>query len=449
MELARPDFDARRRRLQARLDGAIVLFAAPIATRNASVLHEYRQESDLYYLTGFDEPETALVVVPGSVDGARGSAVGRQAASEHHVVMFVRPRDPDREAWDGERAGVEGAVARFGADVAYPIAELGQRLPALLCGQARVYHRLGRDRAADAVVIDALVRARTRARSGVRVPSEVADPDDVLHELRAIKGDDELERMRKAAEITRDAHLAVMRLAAPGRHEFELEAALREVFRRNGSERCAYQPIVGSGPNATVLHYRANKRRMEEGELVLVDAGCELDYYASDVTRTFPVGGSFTDDQRRLYDAVLEAQLEAIAAVRPGATLDEIHARAELSLARALVTLGFVEGPAERVVEAREHHRWFNHRTSHWIGMDVHDVGAYYRGGQPRPLEANMVLTIEPGIYVRPDDERAPVAYRGLGVRIEDDVRVTASGHEVLTHDIPKTIGDVERACRG
>ncbi len=399
------------------------------------MLHEYRQESDLYYLTGFDEPESVLVVVP--------------AAKEQHVVMFVRPRDAEREAWDGERAGVEGAALRFGADVAYPIAELGQRLPALLCGHPRIYHRLGRDRAADGVVIDALVRARTRARSTVVVPSEVVDPADVLHELRAIKGEDEIQRMRRAAEITRDAHLAVMRLAAPGRHEFELEAALREVFRRNGSERCAYQPIVGSGPNATVLHYRANKRRMEDGDLVLVDAGCELEYYASDVTRTFPVSGAFTDDQKALYDAVLEAQLEAIEAVKPGATLDAIHTAAELRVAAALVRFDFVEGPAERVVEAREHLRWFNHRTSHWIGMDVHDVGSYYRGGQPRPLEANMVLTIEPGIYVRPDDERAPVRFRGLGVRIEDDVCVTQAGYQVLTHDIPKTIADVERACRG
>jgi Xaa-Pro aminopeptidase len=435
MERAPSEFAARRERLLPRLDGAIVLFAAPVATRNGSVLHEYRQESDLYYLTGFDEPESALVIVPGDV--------------KEHVVMFVRPRDPEREAWDGERAGVEGAVGGFGADVAHPIAELGQRLPALISGHPRVYHRLGRDRAADAAVIDALVRARARARMNVLAPTEVVDPSDVLHELRAVKGVDEIARMRRAAAITRDAHLAAMRLAAPGRHEFELEAALREVFRKNGSERCAYQPIVGSGPNATVLHYRANKRRMEDGDLVLVDAGCELDYYASDVTRTFPVSGAFTDDQKALYEAVLEVQLDAVAAVRPGASVDAIHASAELGIARALVRFGFVEGPAERVVEAREHHRWFNHRTSHWIGMDVHDVGAYYRAGAPRPLEPNMVLTVEPGIYVRPDDERAPVRFRGLGVRIEDCVRVTDAGHDVLTHDIPKTIADVEQACRG
>ncbi|HEY4120219.1 MAG TPA: aminopeptidase P N-terminal domain-containing protein [Byssovorax sp.] len=423
---------AERRRLhleQLGADGAAVYFAAPTAVRNATVQHEYRQDSDLYYLTGFEEPESALLLLPGH---------------ETPVVLFVRPRDAEREAWDGERAGVEGAIERFGADAAFPIGELDARLPALLAGRARLHHRLGQSRAADERVIEALTRGRARQRATRAGPIDVCDPSRALHELRLRKSDDEISVLRSAAEITRDGHLAAMRLAAPGRHEYELDAILRETFRARGAERCCYAPIVGSGPNAAIVHYRKNRRCMQDGELVLVDAGCELGYLGSDVTRTFPVSGTFAPAHRRLYEAVLEAQEEAIEAVRPGATLDDIHAACERRLAAAMVELGILAKDAE----PGAHLRYFNHRTSHWLGMDVHDAGAYHVGGEPRRLEPGMVLTIEPGIYVRSGDDRAPLELRGVGVRIEDDVLVTHEGGSVLTHDTPKRVRDVERACR-
>ena len=255
--------------------------------------------------------------------------------------------------------------------------------------------------------------------------------------------------MRRAAEITREAHLGVMRLAAPGRYEYELEAHLRDVFRKNGAERPAYGPIVGSGPNATVLHYRESRRRIEDGDLVLVDAGCEYDYYASDVTRTFPASGTFTPPQRKVYEAVLAAQVAAVAAVRPGATVDAIHELTVEAIVDGMLAIGLLRGDRADILTHQKYRAYYMHRTSHWLGMDVHDVGAYYRGGAPRPLEPGMVLTIEPGIYVGQGDTSAPPEYRGVGVRIEDDVLVTEDGHLELTAAIPKTVRDVERACGG
>jgi Xaa-Pro aminopeptidase len=343
---------------------------------------------------------------------------------------------------------VDGAVGRYGVDAAFPIAELGEKLPKYLSGVTRLYHRLGRDRRADDQVIEAVGRVRGRGRTEHAWPTEIVDPAVVLHEMRAIKSEAEVAAMRRAAEVTRDAHLGAMRLAAPGRHEYELEAVIREVFRRCGSERPAYEPIVGSGPNATVLHYRSNNRRMEDGELVLIDAGCELDYYACDVTRTFPVSGVFSPPQRKIYEIVLEAQQAAIEAVKPGATLEEAHDAAVRVVAAGLVDLGLIDGPVEAAIADRTYRRYFIHRTSHWLGMDVHDVGAYFVGGKPRPMEPGLVLTVEPGIYIRKGDATVPVEYRGLGVRIEDDVLVTEGGHRVLTEDIPRSVDDVERACR-
>ncbi len=427
-------FSERRRRLLDGIDGALLLFSTPVALRNGDVEHQYRQDSDLYYLTGLAEPDAALLLTTRH--------------EEHRAVLFLRARDPEREIWDGDRAGVDGAVARFGVDAAFPIAELDEKLPRYLRGVTRLYHRLGRDRRADDRVLDAIAKVRGRGRVEHAWPTEIVDPAVVLHEMRARKSEAEIATMRRAAEISRDAHLAAMRLAAPGRHEFELEAAIREVFRRNGAERVAYEPIVGSGPNATVIHYRENSRRMEDGDLVLIDAGCELDFYASDVTRTFPVSGAFSAPQRRIYEIVLEAQRAAIEAVKPGATIEDAHDAAVRVIAGGLVELELLEGPVDRVIADRTYRRYYMHRTSHWLGMDVHDVGAYYAGGKPRPLEAGMVLTVEPGIYVRRTDATVPAELRGIGVRIEDDVLVTAEGRRVLTDDIPKAVDDVERACR-
>lgn len=427
------DFAERRRRvLDAIHPGVLIVPAQPMAIRNNDVEHDYRQNSDLYYLTGFDEPESVLVL---------------SSVSEKPLTLFVRARNPEREVWDGARAGVEGATRDFGADAAYPIGELAVKLPDLLQDVSRVYYRLGKDRAFDDVVLGAIDRLRARAKTGISWPTEIVDPAKVVHEMRLFKSEPELELMRRAVDITREGHERAMSATKPGMHEYEIEGLLRDVFCRHGSERPAYAPIVGSGPNATVLHYRKNNREMCDGDLLLIDAGCEYGYYASDVTRTFPVGGRFSEPQREIYELVLQAQLESIAATRPGATLDEVHRVSARVIACGLLKLGVLNGSLEKVIEEELYKPYFMHKTSHYLGMDVHDVGAYFVSGKPRALEPNMVITVEPGIYI---SERAevPERYRGIGVRIEDDVLVTADGHSVLSEAIPKRVEDVERACQ-
>lgn len=416
--------------------GVAVFSAAPVAIRNNDVEHEYRQESDFFYLTGFDEPDSVLVLAP-------------QHAT-HRVVLFVRPRDPTREVWDGLRAGVEGAVARFGADAAFPIAELAERLPDYVANARRLFYRAGRDRSFDERVFAMLNVLRSRQRTGVSTPSELIDPGAILHEHRLCKDADELGSMRRAVEATREGHARAMQVARPGRYEYEVEAELLHAFRANGCERPAYGPIVGSGPNATTLHYRKNDRRMQEGELLLIDAGAEHEYYAADVTRTFPVSGTFSKPQRILYELVLAAQEAAIAEVRPGATVDTVHAAAVRVLAAGLLEHGLVKGTLDEVLQKELYKPFYMHRTSHWLGMDVHDVGAYYIDGKARPLEPGFVLTVEPGLYVGETAEVAP-EWRGIGVRIEDDLLVTATGAENLTAAIPKHADALERilAARG
>jgi Xaa-Pro aminopeptidase len=408
-----------------------VIPSAPVFIRNNDVEHEYRQDSDLYYLTGFDEPESVAVL----------DAVTRK------ITLFVRPRDRDREVWDGPRAGVDGAKALFGADESFVISELDDKLPGLLQNHRRVYYRLGHNRKFDDRVLGGIDRVKARQRTGVSAPTEVVDPGTILHEMRLRKTVPELEAMRTAARITREAHEIAMRRTKPGMHEYEVEALLLDTFRRHGSERPAYGSIVGSGPNACVLHYRKNDRRIHDGDLLLIDAGCEYGYYASDVTRTFPVGQAFSREQQAIYELVLEAQLQGIEATRPGANLDAIHALNVDIITRGLVRLGLLQGEPEKLIETEGYKRFFMHRTSHWLGMDVHDVGNYYEAGKARPLEAGMVLTVEPGIYIAPDDASVPADWRGIGVRIEDDVLVTLSGPEVLTAGIPKSVEEVRRAC--
>jgi Xaa-Pro aminopeptidase len=408
-----------------------VIPSAPVFLRNNDVEHEYRQDSDLFYLTGFDEPESVAVL----------DAVTRK------VTLFVRPRDRDREVWDGPRAGVDGATALFGADEAFVISELEEKLPGLLQNHRRVYYRLGHNRKFDDRLLAGIDRVKARQRTGASAPTEVVDPGTILHEMRLRKTVPEVEAMRTAARITREAHELAMRRTKPGMHEYEVEALLLDTFRRHGSERPAYGSIVGSGPNACVLHYRKNDRRIHDGELLLIDAGCEYGYYASDVTRTFPVGRAFSREQQAIYELVLEAQLQGIEATRPGGNLDAIHALNVAIITKGLVRLGLLQGEPEKLIETEGYKRFFMHRTSHWLGMDVHDVGTYYEAGKARPLEAGMVLTVEPGIYIAPDDATVPPAWRGIGVRIEDDVLVTPSGPEVLTAGIPKTVDEVRQAC--
>ncbi|NOY93872.1 MAG: aminopeptidase P family protein, partial [Deltaproteobacteria bacterium] len=360
------------------------------------------------------------------------------------ATLFVRLRNPGRETWDGPRAGVEGVVRDFGVDEGRPMDELEEGL-ADACGSSPcLWHRFGLAAAHDALVCRALDRLRAKPRSGLLPPSRMGCPAALLSELRLSKSSWELERMGAAIEITREAHLAAMRAARPGRFEYEVEAEMLRVFRAGGAERVAYDSILGSGPNATILHYRKNARRMQEGELLLIDAGAELDYYAADVTRTFPISGRFTEPQRRLYELVLDAQLAAIESVRPGATLPQIHDVAAGVITAGLVELGLLQGEPEALMEEGAHKRFYMHRTSHWLGMDVHDVGAYTVAGAARPIEPGFVLTVEPGIYVAPDAE-APEEYRGLGVRIEDDLLVTPDGARNLTREIPKQVAELER----
>jgi Xaa-Pro aminopeptidase len=422
--------ERRARLLSAMGPGVMVVPAAPVAIRNNDVEHAYRQDSDFYYLTGFDEPESVLVLT--------------NQHDEHQLVLFVRVRNPEREIWDGPRAGVDGAMGDFGADAAYPIGELAQRLPDYLTDVKRLHYRLGRDHDFDSTVFTALDEVRRRARLGKGVPTEIVDPAASLHELRLVKADDEIEEMKRAAEVTREAHIAAMGVARPGRHEFEVEAEMLRVFRKAGCERPAYDPIVGSGRNATILHYRKNDRLMEEGDLLLIDAGCELGYYASDVTRTFPVSGTYTPAQRALYDLVLASQNAAIDACVVGANLDGIHEVATNVIVDGLLELGLLSGDRKTVLEKGSHKAYYMHRTSHWIGMDVHDVGAYYIDGKPRPLAAGYVLTVEPGIYVGVDAV-CDAKWRGIGIRIEDDILVTADGPVNLTAEIPKDPEQVER----
>ncbi len=413
-------------------DGVAVIPSAPEAIRNHDVEHPFRQSSDLYYLTGFDEPEAVLVLTAEH--------------EEHRTVLFVRPRNKEREIWDGPRAGVDGAVADFDVDAAFPIDELAKRLPDYLANIRRLHYRVGEDPAFDAKVMACLNTLRGKERKGVRAPTEIVDPAVDLHEMRLHKSAAEIKAMKQAAHITGLAHQKAMQMAAPGKYEYEIEAELMHTFRVNGAARAAYESIVGSGPNATILHYVLNSREMESGDLLLIDAGCEYEYYASDVTRTFPVSGKYSSEQRAVYELVLRAQKSAIDAVRPGATLTDVHDTAVRVLVEGLVDLGLLEGAVNDLIEEKKYEPFYMHRTSHWLGMDVHDVGAYHSNGEARPLEPGFVLTVEPGLYIAVDAE-VDDKWRGIGVRIEDDVLVTKAGHEVLTAHIPKEVDDVEAAC--
>ncbi len=426
---------ARRAELLERIGPGVAVFpSAPVSIRNNDVEHEYRQDSDFFYLSGFDEPESVLVV--------------SNLHPEHQAVLFVRPRHKEREIWDGPRAGVEGAARDFGVDAAFPIDELEQRLPDYLQGGRRVHAMVGRGGSFDAVLFRALATVRGRARSGAIAPTEIVDPSATLHEMRLRKRQEELAQMRRAARVTRDAHVEAMKATQPGKFEYEIKAEINRVFQMGGSDRPAYDSIVGSGPNATILHYRASGRKMEDGDLLLIDAGCELGYYASDVTRTFPVNGKFSAAQKALYDVVLASQIAAVEAIRPGVTLDDLHDVAARVITKGLIDHGLLQGTVDENIESGDYRAFFMHKTSHWIGMDVHDVGAYFVDGTMRPLEPGFVLTVEPGVYVSVDADVDP-KWRGIGIRIEDDILVTNDGFDNLTADIPKTTDEIEAVMAG
>jgi Xaa-Pro aminopeptidase len=425
----------RRARLMELLGprAALVLASAPERLRNGDTDYKFRQDSDILYLTGFAEPGATLVLRPGH--------------AETPFVMFVRPRDPAAETWTGRRAGVEGATRDYGADAAFPASELDAKLPELLAGAEELHFPFGREPSLDATVSRALARLRAGERRGRRAPVRLVDARVSVHELRLVKSPDEVAVQRRAAAITAEAHTAAMRAARPGVNEGEIEALIDYTFRRRGGTGPGYPTIVGGGVNATILHYVENNAPLAAGQLLLVDAGCEVDGYTADVTRTFPVGGRFSEPQRRLYEVVLETQLAAIEAVKPGATIDAIHEQVLVGLTRGLVGLGLLEGRVDdvpKLVADGAYRPFYMHRTSHWLGMDVHDVGFYSEEGVARPLTPGMVLTIEPGLYVNADAD-VPAEYRGLGVRIEDDLLVTPTGHENLTLATPKSVRDLEK----
>jgi len=432
-------FATRRARVVAALPPRAVLLVRSGAEvkRNSDVHYRYRAASDMVYLTGFTEPDAVAVLAP---------------ARPALFTLFVRPRDREREIWTGRRAGVEGARADFGADAAFPVGELDAKLPELCDGADEVWVELGADTGFDRRLLRAVADLRGRERRGARAPRRYVDPRDLLHGLRLVKSEDELALLRRAAAITAEAHIAAMRAARPGAREHEVEAEIDYVFRRRGAFGPGYPTIVGGGANATVMHYEPGAGALRAGELVLVDAGAEVDFYTADVTRTFPCGGRFSPAQRRLYQLVLAAQEEAILAVRPGATLDSVHDGVVARLVAGLCDLGLLSGDPATLIKDGAHKRFYPHRTSHWLGMDVHDAGPYVLEGPgggvhapPRPLQPGMVLTIEPGLYVQPDDEAAPAEYRGIGIRIEDDVAVTAGEPEVLTAACPKQPDELER----
>jgi Xaa-Pro aminopeptidase len=424
-------FRARRKRFMEKIAGAVAIFpSAPVSTRNSDVEFVYRQDSDFYYLTGFAEPESVALLAPGDPEG--------------EFVLFLRPRDKERETWTGRRAGVEGAMTVFGADKAYPIDELGKILPRFLQARERVYFPLGDNEKLNDRILSMVRESgalRERIGSG---PSAMLDPRELVHEMRLFKSAEELAAMRRAIAISGEAHREAMLKARGGMMEWSVEALIDYKFRVNGAAGPSYPSIVASGENATILHYITNDRELRAGDLLLIDAGCEYDFYASDITRTFPVGAKFTPLQRDLYELVLQSQSSGIEAVKPGAKFDDPHDASLRVLVEGMIHHKLLSGSVDEILAKQSYRRFYMHRTSHWLGMDVHDVGLYRREGESRRLEPGMVLTVEPGLYIPADDDTVPEEMRGIGIRIEDDVLVTEQGREVMSAAISKSTSEIE-----
>ena len=432
MKISKAEFARRRKNLMGMMDKHTIAIipGAREVTRSRDTEYPFRQNSDLFYLTGFEEPDAVLVLVPGRRQG--------------QVVLFCRERDPDMELWNGYRLGPEGAVAYLGVDDAFPIDDLDEILPGLIEGTQRIYYSMGHDDVFDQRVMGWVNQIRKLVRTGAAPPADFTDLAFLLHEQRLIKSAAEVRVMRKAGEISAAAHVRAMQECQPGRYEYHLEAAIQHTFAEHGARFPAYNSIVGSGANACVLHYTENASKMRAGDLVLIDAGCEYQGYAADITRTFPVSGQFSNEQRAIYDVVLEAQRAAIAKVRPGNTWNQPHDATVRVITRGLIKLGLLRGKERELIKAEAYRDFYMHRAGHWLGLDVHDVGEYRVDGRWRQLEPGMVLTIEPGIYVAADNTKVPKRWRGIGVRIEDDVVVTEQGCDVLTGDVPKRADEIE-----
>jgi len=426
------DFARRRRELMALMEpnSIAILPSALLLTRNADVEYRFRQDSDFHYLTGFDEHDSVFLLIPGREHG--------------EAILFCRERDEDLERWHGKVTGPELAMQLYGLDDAFPITDIDDIIPGLIEGKRKLYYAMGVHSEFDNRVIGWVNSIAANNRSGAQPPGEFVQLGQYLHELRLFKSAQEIEVMRQAAAITGKAHRAIMTVAKPGMYEYQLEAELEYCFVRHGARTPAYPSIVGGGSNACVLHYIQNDDVLRKGDLVLVDAGGEYESYAADVTRTFPVSGKFSKEQAELYELVLEAQQAAIDQVQPGNQWNQPHEAAVAVITAGLIRLGLLQGECDDLIEAESYKKYYMHKTGHWLGLDVHDVGEYRVGGEWRVFEPGMVTTIEPGLYISDDCDDAPARYRGVGIRIEDNVLVTQSGNENLTASIPKTIDEIE-----
>jgi Xaa-Pro aminopeptidase len=433
MQIRQIRADRRKRLADSMGSGVAILHAAPERTRNRDANHPYRFDSYFHYLSGFPETDAILVIIAGTPP---------------KTVLFCLDKDQEREIWDGFRYGPEQARESFELDEAYSITNADEMLPKLLSNQPALYYELGGDPQVDSKVIGWLNQVRALARSGVSAPDQIHDIRSILDEMRLVKDPSEIETMRRAARISAQAHVRAMQHAQPGMMEYEVEAELLHEFRRSGAQSPAYTSIVAGGANACVLHYVSNDAVLNDGELLLIDAGCELDGYASDITRTFPVNGKFSGPQRDVYELVLAAQAAAIEQVKPGHEWEDPHNAALLVLVQGMLDLRLCKGTPDSVISSGDYKKFYMHRTGHWLGMDVHDVGDYKRDGQWRKLEPGMTLTVEPGCYIRPDDA-VPEHFWNIGIRIEDDALVTDNGCEIITADVPKSIAEIEALMAG
>lgn len=427
-QLAAKRRDALLRKMKK--NSVAILPAATLKTRSNDTEYNFRQDSDFYYLTGFTEDNAVLVLKRGDKD--------KQA------ILFCQPKDKTKELWTGILTGPRNAVSLLGVDAAHSITDIDSLLPTLLSGTELTYYRMGMDTHWDQQVNGWVNQVRRQARQGVQAPDQFEHLDPIIHEMRLIKSKAEIALMQEAADISARAHCRAMLASAEGVTEYQLEAELQHEFLRSGASAPAYSSIVAAGANACILHYIENRAALKNGDLVLIDAGCEYEYYAADITRTYPVNGRFNKEQAALYEIVLKAQLAAIDAVKPGNPADKPHQVATKIITEGLVELGLLKGKPAALIKAGAHRDFFMHGTGHWLGIDVHDVGAYKIGGQSRPFQAGMVTTIEPGIYIAPDNRKVAKKWRGIGIRIEDDVLVTRSGNRVLTDAVPKTIAEIE-----
>jgi len=407
-----------------------IIPSAPVTVRNRDVENPFRQDSDFYYLSGFAEEHAALVLIPGRDHG--------------EYVVFCQEKIKEQEIWTGRRVGPEAAPEVLGCDDAFPVSDIDEILPGLIEGKDRIYASLGVSPEFDRQLMHWVNHIKTQVRNGATPPHEFSALDHLLHELRLVKSPAEIDVMQAAADISAEAHTRAMQIVRPGMKEYQLEAELMHIFMAAGSRWPAYPSIVGAGDNACILHYTRNDDTISDGDLILIDAGCELDYYASDITRTFPANGRFSDAQRKMYQLVLDAQYAAIEAVKPGNHWNQPHEAAVRVLTEGLVQYGLLQGDVDELIESLAYRQFYMHKTGHWLGMDVHDVGEYRIDGDWRVLEPGMVMTVEPGLYIAPDDESVDSQWRGIGIRIEDDVVVTDDGCHVLTSNVVKDIADIE-----